>query len=393
MPINVNSRRGGALLGLSLLLTACGEEAVPPPPPPPVEIITVTAGDVPNIIELPGRIEPVRTAEVRARVDGIVQRRLYREGTDVAAGDPLFAIDPRDKQAQLAQAQAALARASAARANAQSVVVRYQPLVSRKAVSAQEYDAALSEARQADASVADARAALERARLEVGYTTVRAPISGRIGQAQVTEGALVSAASATLMTQINQVSPVYASFSVANAQALDLHQQVTAGALQLTDPSRIEVRLIMENGGEYTVPGYLDFAAQTVDPSTGSQVLRAQFANPGRLLLPGQFVRGRITLGVLRGGITVPERAIQIASEQASVMVLARDNTVIVRTVQLGGQTNGRWIVRSGLRAGDRVIVDGWMQIKPGQKVTPRPWRPGAPAPAAMSAATSAPRN
>lgn len=363
----------GLTLSASLLLASCGGgQKQPVPPPPPVDVVKVTAGNVPNIIELPGRIEAVRTAEVRARVDGIVERRLYKEGSDVAAGTPLFLIDPRDKQAQLVQAQASLARATAAQANARSIVNRYEPLVNRKAVSAQEYDAALSDARQAEASVADARAALARAQLELGYTTVRAPIAGRVGKAQVTEGALVSAGSATLLTQINQLSPVYATFTQASVKLLDLQQQAQDGALQVPDLSRIEVRLILENGREYSAGGYLDFADQTVDPSTGSQMIRARFPNPDRQLLPGQFVRGRIVLGMVRGGISVPERAVQITNEEANVMIVTRDNSVARRTVELGGQMNGRWVIRSGLNSGEMVIVDGWMKVQPGQKVTPR---------------------
>ena len=345
---------------------------MPAPPPVTVDVIKVVGGDVPNITELPGRIEAVRTAEVRARVDGIVERRLYREGSDVPEGAPLFLIDPRDKQAQLAQAQAALSRAQAAQANARSIVSRYQPLVSRKAVSAQEYDSALSDARQADAAVADARAALSRAKLELDYTTVRAPIAGRVGKAQVTEGALVSAGSATLLTQINQLAPIYATFTQSSAQLLDLQEQVSSGDLRVPDLSSIEVRLVLENGQEYGPVGFLDFADQSVDPSTGSQTIRAQFPNPDRLLLPGQFVRGRIVAGVLRNGISIPERAVQIQSDQAAVMVLGKDNTVIRRTVTLGGQSSGKWVIRSGLRADETVIVDGWMKVQPGQKVAPR---------------------
>jgi len=336
----------------------------------------VTAGSVPNIVELPGRIEAVRSAEVRARTDGIISRRLYQEGTDVREGTPLFQIDPRDKQAQVQQAQAALQRAQAARENAAAILQRYQPLVSDRAVSALEYDNARSALRQADAGVADARATLARAQLELGYTLVRAPISGRVGRAQVTEGALASAASATLLTTIEQMEPVYAVFTQSSSELQHLLAEARSGKVDLPALPRVEVRLILEDGSEYGPVGHIDFADQSVNPSTGSQTLRATFVNPRRALLPGQFVRGRVTAGTVGNGIAVPQRAVQISNEEARVAVVGGDGVVQFRAVTLGGQTGGRWVIRTGLKAGERVIVDGWQKVQAGQKVQARPAAP-----------------
>lgn len=364
------------LLGAPLLLlAACGGEQAAPPAPPPVAVtvVTVAARAVPNIVELPGRIEAVRRAEVRARSNGIIERRLYEEGTDVREGAALFRIDPRDRQAQVQQARATLQRAVAARRNSAQVVERYKPLVAERAVSAQEYDAALSDLAQSDATVADARAALSRAELELSYTTVRAPISGRVGRAQVTEGALVSATEATLLTTVEQLNPVYAVFTQSSARIQDLTQRARRGEISLPNLERVEVRLILENGAEYGPVGHLNFADLTVDPSTGSQVLRADFPNIDRSLLPGTFVRGRITAGTVANGVAVPQAAVQIAAEEASVTIVAADGTAQRRPVELGGLTNGLWVIRSGLKPGDRVIVNGWQKTQPGQKVSIQP--------------------
>jgi membrane fusion protein (multidrug efflux system) len=369
--------RFGVPLVASLILAGCGDAgggargggAQGANPPPLVEVITVQSQAVPNIVELPGRIQAVRLAEVRARVDGIVERRLYQEGTDVAAGDPLFRIDPRDMTAQSDQARAALRRAEAARLNARQIVSRFGPLVSDKSVSAMEYDQAQANLRQAEASVDDARATLARTQLQLGYTLVRAPIAGRVGSAQVTEGALVSAGSATLMTTVDQLSPVYAVFTQSSAAVLDLLDAQRTGTVDVPALSQIEVKLILANGREYGPTGRLDFAAQTVDPSTGSQTLRAVFPNDARLLLPGQFVRGRISLGTLPQGIMIPAQAVQMGQNTAVVSVVGRDMTVASRTVQLGNQSGGHWIVLSGLKPGERVIIAGWQKVQPGQPV------------------------
>lgn len=373
-------RRALPMLGLfsALTLSACsggGEQQQAPAPV--VTAITLTAEPIPNIVELPGRIEAVRTAEVRARTDGIIERRLYTEGTDVPAGAPLFQLDARDYRAQAAQARAALQRAQAERTNTAAVVARYRPLVAERAISAQEYDSALAAMRTAEANVADARAALSRSDLQLSYTIVRAPISGRVGRAEVTEGALVSAASATLMTRVDQMSPVYAVFTQSHADLLNMANQEQEGELNVPGRlSRVEVRLTLENGEEYGPVGYLDFADQSVDPTTGSQTIRAQFPNVGRLLMPGQFVRGRIHAGVVPNGIAVPQRAVQISGDKASVFVIGRDNVATPRQITLGRLLNGRWLVQSGIRAGERIIVDGWNKVQPGQKVQISAQRP-----------------
>ena len=383
----------GSSLAMALALAACGQEASQQqqaaPPPPLVTAITVQSAAVPNIIELPGRIEAIRTAEVRARTDGIVEARLYREGTDVAEGQPLFRIDQRDYRAQVQQAQAALARAEAARVNAASIVRRYQPLVSERAVSAQEFDAAQATLRQADASVADARAALSRAQLQLSYTIVRAPIAGRVGRAQVTEGALVSATQATPLTQVDQLSPIYAVFTQSSAALSELIQQSRSGGVALPDLSHVTVRLTLEDGSEYGPTGQLDFAGQTVDPTTGSQQLRARFPNPNRMLLPGQFVRAHVNAGTITSGISVPQRAVQLSNQAASVMVVDGTGTVQSRPVTLGGQVGGNWVILSGLKSGERVVVEGWQKVQPGQKVQVQGQQPqpqgGKAAPAAAA--------
>lgn len=362
------------MLILASLLSGCGNDAKQPaaPPPPVVETVVLKSEQVPNIVELPGRIAAVRTAEVRARTDGIIQRRLYEEGTDVRAGAPLFLIDPLDYVAQVQSAEATLQRALATRTNAAAVVRRYQPLVSERAVSAQEYDAARSDLGQAEGQVSEARAALARSKLLLSYTTVRAPIAGRVGRAEVTEGALVSGSQATLLTRVDQRAPVYAVFTASNASVLDTVRQMASGSLNVAQ-GNVTVRLILENGEEYGSVGRLDFTDSVVDPQTGSQVIRAKIANPQNLLSPGQFVRGRIKAGMIASGLTLPARAIQLKGEQASVSVMGPDGTVVSRPVTLGEMTGNRWIVRSGVKAGERVIVEGWQKVRPGQKAQAKP--------------------
>jgi len=354
----------------SLLLAACsGAEQPPAPPATPVKAITVANRPVPNVVELPGRVEPVRVAEVRARVTGIVQERLYKEGTDVTAGQPLFRIDPRELRAAQAQTKASLERARATAANARAVVDRYRPLVAEAAISQQEYDAALAASREADANVAQIRAQLEAASLQLGYTTVRAPIAGRAGRAQVTEGALVSQGEGTLMTRIEQMSPVYVSFAQSASQMLELRRAVTAGEIELDENDRMEVRLTFSDGTEYPIPGHIDFLAFSVDQQTGTVELRAEFPNPSGLLLPGEFVRAKIFAGQVNRGISVPQRAVTLNEEGGSVFVIDEKGQASLRPVKLGAMIEGQWIVESGLKPGDVVITSNLQKIRPGAPV------------------------
>lgn len=368
----------------SLLLAACsGSEQPPAPQAVPVKAITVANQAIPNVIELPGRVEPVRVAEVRARVTGIVQERLYEEGTNVSAGQPLFRIDPRELRAAYAQTQASLERARATAANAKAVVERYRPLVAEDAISRQEYDAAIAASREADANVAQIRAQLEAASLQLGYTTVRAPIAGRAGRAQVTEGALVSQPEGTLMTRIEQISPVYVSFAQSASEVLALRRAVAAGEIELDENDRVEVRLTFSDGTEYPVPGHIDFRGFSVDQQTGTVELRAEFANPSGLLLPGEFVRAQIFAGQVSQGIAVPQRAVTLGEDGGSVFVIDEKGQAALRPVKLGAMVDGRWIVESGLKAGDVVIISNLQKIRPGAPVTRIETPTGRKAPAA----------
>ncbi|WP_170005525.1 efflux RND transporter periplasmic adaptor subunit [Pseudopontixanthobacter vadosimaris] len=382
--------RSFAGIFVSLLLASCSApEEAPAPQPVPVRTVTIGSEAIPNVIELPGRVEPVREAEVRARVTGIVQERLYEEGTDVREGQPLFRIDPRELQAGSAQIQASLERARATEANARAVVERYRPLVAENAISGQEYDAAVAAAREASANVAQIRAQLDAASLQLGYTTVRAPISGRAGRAQVTEGALVSQVEGTLLTEIEQISPVYVSFAQSASEVLAVRRAIAAGELELGEDERVEVRLTFSDGTEYPIPGYIDFLDFSVDQETGTVELRAEFPNPSGLLLPGEFVRAKIYAGQVSSGIAVPQRAVTVNENGGSVFVVDRQGTAALRQVELGATVNGRWVIESGLRPGDVVIVSNLQKIRPGVPVTRADVPTGrtAPTPASRTSA------
>jgi membrane fusion protein, multidrug efflux system len=356
-------------LAFALVLEGCGNDSPPAAPPPEVSVYTVTSGTIANVIELPGRIQAVRTAEVRARVDGIVQQRLYNEGSDVTAGSGLFRIDPRELRANLNAVLATLQRNQATAARAAQDVSRYQGLIADQAISKQEYDAAIAKLRTAQADVALARAQVESARLSLGYATVTAPISGRVGRAQVTEGALVNAGAGTLLTTIEQTNRVYVNFAQSSSDVLRIRQDIAAGKVKIPSLGGVTVTLILENGSTFAPIGRLDFLDSSIDQATGTAALRAEFPNPGRLLLPGQFVRARIEAGQRPDGIIVPQRAVKVTPQGSTVMVIGAKNVATARPVKLGDLQGANWVITEGLKAGDRVIVDGLQKVMPGQPV------------------------
>ena len=335
----------------------------------PVQTIVVGRENLDNVIELPGRVEPVRVAEVRARVTGIVQSRTYEEGTDVGKGQPLFRIDPSELRASYAQTQASLERARATAANANAVLQRFRPLVAENAISGQEFDAAQAAAREANANVAQIEAQLRSASLQLGYTTVRAPIAGRAGRASVTEGALVSQTDGTLMTRIEQISPIYVSFSQSATEVLQIRRAISSGELDLGPNDAVEVRLTFADGSEYAIPGLIEFLDFSVDEATGTVQLRAEFPNPEGLLLSGEFVNARIFAGKMTDVIAIPQRAVTVTGDGGTVMIVDKDGKAAVRPVKLGRLLGDSWVIESGLKEGDQVIVSNLQKLQPGMPV------------------------
>ena len=384
----VRSFASAAGAALALLLASCSAEAPPAPPPPEVNIVTVGTQAVSNVIELPGRVQAYRTAEVRARVDGIVERRLFEEGSFVSAGKALFRIDPSQLTANVNAARAQLARAQATAANARQVVGRYQPLLSEQAIGKQEYDAAIAAQRTAEADVQSAQANLDSARLSLGYASVTAPIGGRARRAEVTEGALVSAAQGTLLTTIEQIDRVYVNFGQSSSDLMAIRRDIASGKLQIPPVGRVEAQLVLEDGTPYPVVGHLDFLDLSIDEATGTAALRAEFPNPSDALLPGQFVRARIKAGFRPNGILIPQRAVKLSADAATVMILDAKNIVTIRPVKLGTMQQGQWAILDGLKPGERVIVDGLQKVQPGQPARVA----GTAAPRAAPAKTPTPK-
>ncbi len=351
-------------------LAACGSEAVPQQPPlVEVGVIVADPQAAENVVEFPGRVQAVRTAEVRARVNGIIERRLYEEGVDVVEGQELFQIDPRELQASVNATKAALTRAKATVANAAQDVTRFRGLVAEQAISEQEFDAAVARLRTAEADEAQVEAQLESAQLSLSFATVTAPIAGRAGRAEVTEGALVSASAATLLTTIEQLDPVFVNFSQSSAGLLKTRREIAQGSLELPELQRIGVALILEDGSQYAHRGHLDFFNLSIDPATGTVAIRAEFPNPDNALVPGQFVRAKLDAGVRPKALLIPQRAVQLSPQGASLMIVGDGDIVEARPVVLGDLSEDAWLVTEGLNGGERVVVDGLQKIRPGQQV------------------------
>jgi membrane fusion protein (multidrug efflux system) len=357
--------------------TACGKKAdAPKGPTGPVEVGVVTLAPTAVTLtrELPGRTSAVRVAEVRARVNGIVLKRSFVEGSDVKAGQVLFQIDPAPYQAALDSARATLARAEANVAAARTQAQRFTELVEANAVSKQEYDDAIAALKASEAEVAAGRAAVQTARINLGYTTVTSPVSGRIGRSQVTEGAYAQAAQATLLATVQQIDQLYVDLTQSSSEVLRLRRDLESGKLQAAGEGRAKVALLLEDGSEYPETGSLQFSDVTVDPSTGSITLRALFPNPDRLLLPGMFVRARLQEAVNPQAILVPQRAVTRDQKgQAVALVVGADGKVERRQLVTDRSVGDAWLVTSGLAAGDRVIVDGVQKVRPGAEVKPVP--------------------
>jgi membrane fusion protein (multidrug efflux system) len=366
-----------ALAALAAAVSACGKkDAAPQAAPAPVEVgvFTVAPSAVTLTRELPGRTSAFRVAEVRARVNGIVQKRSFVEGSDVKAGQVLFQIDPAQYQAALDSARATLARAEAGVAAARLQAQRFTELVEANAVSKQEYDNAIAALKASEADVAAGRAAVQTARINLGYTTVTSPVSGRIGRSAVTEGAYVQQGQATLLATVQQIDQLYVDLAQSSSEVMRLRRDLESGKLQSAGAGRAKVALLFEDGTEYGETGSLQFSDVTVDPTTGSITLRALFPNPQRILLPGMFVRARLQEGVNPAALLVPQQAVTRDQKgQAVALVVNGESKVERRQLVTDRAVGDAWLVTQGLAAGDRVIVEGIQKVRPGAQVKPVP--------------------
>ncbi len=394
-------------LSLAALLAACGPSSAPTagapgagagggtPPPAEVGVVTVSTADVGLVTELPGRLEASRVAQVRARAAGILQRRLFAEGSSVKAGQVLFEIDDAPYKAALDSATASVAKAEANLMQATALAKRYEPLAAAKAVSQQELVAAQAAQKQAEADVAVTKAAAQTARINLNYASVTAPIAGSIGRALVTEGALVGQGEATPLAVVQQINPIYVNFTQSAGDVMKLRQALDAGKLKRANGSQAaSVRLVLEDGSEYARAGRLLFSDLTVDATSGQITLRAEVPNPDGTLLPGLYVRVRVEQAQASNAILLPQQAVTRSAQGDSVMVVGADGKVKPRPIKVGGQQRNQWVVVDGLQSGEQVMVDGFQKLRGDAPVKAVPWvapgiKPAAPASAAAASASA----
>lgn len=379
----------------ALALTACSKESAPTDranasaaPQVPVGVVTATPGEVGVVTELPGRIEASRVAQVRARSAGILQKRLFAEGSDVKAGQTLFRIDAAPYEASAQSARATLARAEASLVQTSAQLERFRPLVAANAISKQDFVNAEAAHKQAQAEVASAKAAVRTADINLGYASVTAPISGRIGQALVTEGALVGQGEATPLAVIQQINPVYVNFTQSATEAFKLRKAMDEGKLKAVGKQAAEVSVILDDGSAYELPGKLLFSDLSVDANTGQVTLRAEIPNPKGLLLPGLYVRIRMEQAQATNAITVPQQAVTRTEQGDTVSVVSDDGKVTTRPVKVSMASGNRWVIQEGLKAGEQVMVDGFQKLQmlpPGTPVKAVPWTPAGEATAQPS--------
>jgi membrane fusion protein (multidrug efflux system) len=376
-----------SVLVLAALLAACskGEQAAPKMPPPQVGVIQAEFTTVGLQTELPGRLEAVRVADVRARAAGILEKRLFVEGSDVKANQLLFRIDDAPYQAALENALATVAQAEASLAQTKSQAARYKPLVAVNAVSKQDYDDAVAAQKTSEANLAAAKASVTTARINLSYAAVTSPISGRIGRQLVTEGALVGQNEATQLAVVQQIDPLYVNFTQSASEALQLQRNVAAGKYKRSADGSTPVTVILDDGSEFDQTGKLLFSDLTVDSTSGQVTLRAQVPNPNKLLLPGMYVRVRLQQAEVESAVLLPQQAVTRTNAGNVVKVVGANNQLQERKIDLGPAQGSNWVVLNGLQPGDKVMVDGFQKLPQGRPgapvtVTPVPWKAdGAP--------------